>query len=183
MNLFVLDEDPVIAAKYHADKHVVKQILETFQMMGSAVIRHGAQPEQMPLTSKGTPLRGGYHHHPVTKWVGETQENFYWTGIFGLALCSEYTFRYGKTHSCQKGIEYLVKMSNLLPNLPQTEFAVAISPEQKCRQHPSFDSLPVVEKYRLYYNYDKAHFCKWTRRNAPHWFHPTPFIHENAIGV
>ena len=172
MNLFVLDEDPVIAAKYHADKHIVKQVLETFQMMGSAVIRHGATSDQMPLTSKGTPLKGGYHNHPVTRWVGENQENFHWSSIFGIALCAEYTFRYNKEHSCQKGILHLAKMLNLLPNSPMTEFAVAISDIQKCRQHPSFDSLSVVEKYRLYYNYDKAHFCKWTRRETPNWFSP-----------
>ena len=28
MNIFVLDRDPEIAAKYHCNKHVVKMILE-----------------------------------------------------------------------------------------------------------------------------------------------------------
>lgn len=32
MNVFVLDKDPVLAAKYHCDKHVVKIILETQQI-------------------------------------------------------------------------------------------------------------------------------------------------------
>jgi hypothetical protein len=30
MNIFVLDENPQVAAKMHNDKHVVKMILETF---------------------------------------------------------------------------------------------------------------------------------------------------------
>ena len=30
MNIFVLDENPQIAAQMHNDKHVVKMILETF---------------------------------------------------------------------------------------------------------------------------------------------------------
>ena len=57
MNIFVLDEHPVKAAQYYCDKHVPKMVVELFQQLGSATIRHGATPEQMPLTSKGTPLR------------------------------------------------------------------------------------------------------------------------------
>ena len=53
MNIFVLDEDPAIAAQMMCDKHIPKMIVETFQMLGSALRRHGATDEQMPLTSKG----------------------------------------------------------------------------------------------------------------------------------
>ena len=56
MNIFVLDPDPVKAAEYYCDKHVPKMCVELYQQLGSAVIRHGATPDQMPLTSKGTPL-------------------------------------------------------------------------------------------------------------------------------
>ena len=33
MNIFVLDETPKKSAEYHCDKHVVKMILESGQMM------------------------------------------------------------------------------------------------------------------------------------------------------
>ena len=33
MNIFVLDENPQIAAQMHNDKHVVKMILETAQLL------------------------------------------------------------------------------------------------------------------------------------------------------
>ena len=36
MNIFYLDSDPRIAAKYHCDKHVVKMILESGQMLSTA---------------------------------------------------------------------------------------------------------------------------------------------------
>ena len=48
MNIFILDEHPVKAAQYYCDKHVPKMCVELFQQLGSAVIRHGAKPEQMP---------------------------------------------------------------------------------------------------------------------------------------
>ena len=40
MNIFLLDKDPKIAAQYHCDKHVVKMILESAQMLCSAYQRH-----------------------------------------------------------------------------------------------------------------------------------------------
>ena len=36
MNIFHLHEDPKICAEYHCDKHVVKMILETAQMLSTA---------------------------------------------------------------------------------------------------------------------------------------------------
>ena len=170
MNIFVLDENPEVAAQYHLDKHCVKQILETYQMLGSAVIRHGATPDQMPLTKAGTPLRGGYKHHPVTKWVGDNIENFLWAVKLGESLCKEYTRRYHKVHSCQAGIEKLKQMRGMIPKGSLTPFAVAINDEQTCRDRPLFNQLSVVEKYRQYYIYDKAYMAKWTNREVPAWF-------------
>ena len=35
MNIFFLDENPTLSAQYHVDKHVVKMILETAQLLCS----------------------------------------------------------------------------------------------------------------------------------------------------
>ena len=35
MNIFILDRDPVLAAQYQCDKHVVKMVLETAQIMST----------------------------------------------------------------------------------------------------------------------------------------------------
>ena len=37
MNIFKLDENPFVCAKYHCDKHVPKMGLETTQMMNTAI--------------------------------------------------------------------------------------------------------------------------------------------------
>ena len=36
MNIFILDENPEVAASYHCDKHVCKMILEAGQMLCTA---------------------------------------------------------------------------------------------------------------------------------------------------
>ena len=132
MNIFVLDDDPAIAAQMMCDKHIPKMVTETFQMLGSALRRHGATDEQMPLTKKGTPLIGGYKHHPATKLAGETKTNFVWLCLHGRALCQEYQFRYGKTHSCHDGIDQMCEMFDMIPNGPHTPYAQCMEDEYRC---------------------------------------------------
>jgi len=196
MNIFVLDEDPIAAAKMYCDKHIPKMCVEMLQMMGSAVIRHGATPDMMPLTKKGTPLKGGYHNHPCTRWAGDSRANFLWVAHHAAALCEEYTLRFGKTHFCEKGIVHLCSMDSLIPEgkslysqtwLPLTPFALAMPDEFRphLNKHigAPFDVVPnddftfishasgddAVQAYRRYYH-SKA-FAKWEKgRPVPEWF-------------
>ena len=170
MNIFVLDRNFQKCAEYHCDKHIVKQILESFQMLGSAVIRHGATVDMMPLTKSGTPLKGGYHNHPCTIWTGDSRENYKWLCNMAIAMCVEYTVRYGKIHSCEKGIRHLYNMADIIPSGDMTEFAIAISDDKICRKEVEcFSELDAVQQYRFYYIYDKP-FAKWKLGNIPKWF-------------
>ena len=44
MNIFALDNDPILAARWHSDKHVIKMILETAQ-----IPHHGVADEHVAL--------------------------------------------------------------------------------------------------------------------------------------
>lgn len=68
MNIFVLDSDPEIAAKYHTDKHVIKMILESAQMM-STVVRYVG----LDAGYKSTHL-----NHPCTIWARTSLSNWLW---------------------------------------------------------------------------------------------------------
>ena len=163
MNLFVLDNDPETSAQSMCDKHIPKMVVETFQMMGSALRRHGATDSAMPLTSKGTPLIGGYKHHPVTIWIGDSITNFVWAALHGIALCEEYTMRYNKRHSCHNGILQMADMMDYINIGPQTPYAQAMPEEYR--------SENAVDSYRKYYKMDKAIFAKWEKgRAAPDWW-------------
>tara|TARA_R100000664_G_scaffold16600_2_gene25380 strand:+ start:11951 stop:12496 length:546 start_codon:yes stop_codon:yes gene_type:complete len=144
MNIFYLSECPVESARFHCDKHVVKMLLELYQQMGSAMRRNGAEDKDMPLTSKGTPLKGGYHNHPCTRWVGDTRENFKWAAKHAIALCEEYTYRYGKTHACEAGIRYMARCDWVIPEGKLTAPAQAM-PDEYRNANP-------VQAYRDYYN-------------------------------
>ena len=124
MNIFVLDENPIRAAEMMCDKHIPKMVVESAQMMASALRRHGATDEDMPLTKSGTPYKGGYKHHPCTVWAGDSDTNFLWLANHAIVLCQEYKKRFGKVHACQSPIH---QMSHMMPYVGEemTPFAQA----------------------------------------------------------
>ena len=65
VNIFVLHDNPIRAAEMMCDKHIPKMVVETAQMMASALRRHGVTDERMPLTKSGTPYKGGYQASPM----------------------------------------------------------------------------------------------------------------------
>jgi hypothetical protein len=63
--------------------------------------------------SDGTPYRtahGAFRKHPCTMWAAATPYNLAWLIQHGLALCDEYTARYGKVHTCLDVIHQAVRI-------------------------------------------------------------------------
>ena len=90
MNIFYLDKDPFKAAKLQYNKHVVKMILESAQMLCAAHHVLG-NPEDVPY-------KLAHKNHPSTIWVRENSLHYDWLYAHMIALGNEYTKRYGKTH-------------------------------------------------------------------------------------
>ena len=149
MNIFVLDENPIIAARYACDKHVVKMILESAQMLCSV------HPEG------AAPYKRSFYNHPCTKWVRASTHNYSWLIAHAYALCSEYTNRYDKVHKTQKVIEWCDENRPELPHIGLTPFAQAM-PEQ-------YKNNDIVEAYRAYYIGEKKDFATW-KSETPYWF-------------
>ena len=161
MNIFVLDRDPILAARMQCNKHVVKMVLETAQML-CASFPEGEAPY----------LRAHYNH-PCTIWARTSKDNFQWLLTHGKELAKEYTRRYDKIHSSHKVIAWCADNIDKLdfPEEGLTEFAVAISDDQNCRMMVGgFDSLDFVDKYRMYYILDKSRFAKWPGDRFPDWY-------------
>ena len=161
MNIFVLDKDPYVSARMMCDKHIPKMVVESAQMMASALRRHGATDEDMPLTKSGTPYKGGYKHHPCTVWAGDSWHNFDWLANHAIGLLGEYYMRFGKEHACSEAIGQMNGMSWRLPNGRLTPFAQAMPDE--------FKQEDAVQAYRAYYHCKT--FAKWEKGTpAPDWW-------------
>ena len=151
MNIFVLHHNPIIAAQMQCDKHVVKMILETAQMLCTVAHDHGFD----------APYKATHKKHPCTLWTGKSKENWGWVIKHGLGLCAEYTKRYGRVHKSQQHIEWCQRLPINLPQTGLTQFAQAMPVEYK--------NDCAVTAYRAYYHGEKAGFAKW-KTEAPDWW-------------
>jgi len=156
VNLFILDRNPIKAAEMYCDKHVCKIILESAQMMAMV---HWIQGFDVPSEL----ICKSHKNNHVSKWVRQTTGNYEWTGIHAKALCSEYTYRYGKTHKWNSHIDWLATSNSCIRDRGMTEFRQAV--DDPCR-----DPDPVLA-YRKYYMTTKRSICKWDKgRPKPRWF-------------
>ena len=90
MNIFYLDKCPKKAAQVQYNKHVVKMILESAQMLCTAHHHYG--------NGDKVPYKKAHYNHPSTIWVRENAYNYMWLYKHMVALGNEYTKRYGKEH-------------------------------------------------------------------------------------
>ena len=102
MNIFVTDPSPIQSASNLPDKHIVKMPLETCQML--AIIYsdwyYGVGKLYKADGYAYRTAHGAFRHHPCTQWAAANQYNLAWLIVHGFALCTEYTERYGKVHTC-----------------------------------------------------------------------------------
>ena len=124
MNIFYLDKCPVKAAQLQYNKHVVKMILESAQMLCTAHHHYG--------NGDNVPYKKAHYNHPSTVWVRDNCENYAWLYRHMIALGEEYTKRYGKTHlSITKCKEPLSKTPPDMPWLGFTQPPQAMPNEYK----------------------------------------------------
>lgn len=154
MNIFVLHDSPVFSAQMQCDKHVVKMVLETAQLLCS------------PFDSGNAPYKRTHYNHPCSVWTRASMGNYLWLCEHGLALCDEYSHRFGKTHKSLDVIHWCVENALTAPipySVDVSPFAQAMPPEYR---QPS-----AVEAYRAYYRGAKREIAYWHNgRGAPEWW-------------
>jgi hypothetical protein len=155
MNIFVLDWDVKKCAMYHNDKHVVKMILETAQLLCG--VHHITE-----IPTESVPYKLSHKNHPCSIWARESMDNYLWLCELGMELCAEYTFRYSKRHKSQQVIEWCIVNH---PNIPEKGFT---SPAKAMPDQYKVDD--VVQSYRNYYVGEKKSFSNWKNRSVPSWF-------------
>jgi hypothetical protein len=159
MNIFYLDKDPIIAAQMSCDKHVVKMILESAQMLCST---HRVLDGDDIADSKGM-YKMAHKNHPSTIWTRSSVQNYIWLWRHMTALMREYTHRYGKIHATEKLKECLARTPNNIPYGGKFTDPPQCMPEE-CKGEDT------VLAYQKYYIREKSGFAKWSKRETPAWF-------------
>ena len=177
MNIFYVDQDPNVAAQMLVNRHVIKMIVESAQLMSTA---HRLLDGQMyiDLTKNGRKIKrwrlpddreailnpASHVNHPSAVWCRDTNNNYNWLFLHFQGLLSEYTYRYGKRHAYDNPTLYQalrdppknIRIGHFYPPTP------AMAEEYLVNK----DSLL---SYRNYYKNGKAHLHAWKKREAPEW--------------
>ena len=175
-----------LAAQLQCDKHVVKMIVESAQMLSTAhrmldgkiVMKPSRSGKRMikyydlyegadDLEAEMLYYSAVHHGHPCTKWTMESSENYRWHHKHFVALCDEYTHRYGKTHKTDRLLRSpLWTLPRNITEGSLTPFALAMSANPECM----FPNDP-VKSYKLYYHTKQDRFAMvWTNRETPEWW-------------
>tara|TARA_R110000824_G_scaffold95111_1_gene228861 strand:- start:2120 stop:2689 length:570 start_codon:yes stop_codon:yes gene_type:complete len=159
LNIFYLHKSPVLAAQQMCDKHVVKMILESAQLLCTT---HHVCPTDAELPAKF--YKKTHINHPSAIWVRTSVANYDWMCLHAIALCKEYTHRYGKIHASQAIIEWCSDSLPAIPDSYQTEMPQCMPDEYKTDNS--------IQSYRDYYWHDKRKniAMKWTKREKPRWW-------------
>lgn len=164
MNIFVLDMNVEKCARYHCDQHVVKMILESIQIICTALNGKGFQ----------TPYKSTHIKHPCVLWAGESFDNIKWLTMLAKSLNREYKYRYRKSadHASVQVLDQIKVMKFESAGL--TEFAQAMPEKYRVPGNP-------VRAYRRFYVGEKLRFAKWTRRKRPAWIEE--YLREQASAL
>jgi hypothetical protein len=167
MNIFYLHPNPRRCARWHCNKHVVKMILESCQLLYTAhwVLMTSVEPDYIHCA----PNRGykpTHPNHPCSIWIRESIHNYRWLVALAKCLCEEYTFRYGKIHS---SAEHVVWLSMCEPPCPNVPFTLPRCAMPEIYKHPN----PIVA-YRRYYCEVKdvlMGIAVYKKRQRPHFLY------------
>ena len=160
MNIFYLHDDPYPCAVMHCDKHVVKMVLESAQMLSTAHrILDGDE-----FADRYSLYKAAHVKHPSSIWVRQSAKNYQWLVDLWYNLGQEYSLRYeGRIHKSSS----LGALTTLPVNIPQD---VEFSPPPQCMPD-EFKQEDTVQAYRDYYCGEKADFAQWhVFPHAPAWF-------------
>lgn len=151
MNLFILDKNLVKAASMLCDKHVIKILIESCQMLYTA--------HHVFKTKKIIPYRKAYVNYPVTKWVRESLSNYNWTCLYALTLAREYSLRYNKLHKSYKVVCWCILNQPDIKDIGLMPFALAMP--EKYKKHNS------IKAYRDYYLNEKKSLLAYRNNKIP----------------
>lgn len=159
------------------DKHVVKMILESAQLLSTAhrvldgIESVGKSPtgrKQKTWTlgdaRENVLYKSTHVNHPSAVWTRKSVENYNWLVEHFYALGDEYTYRYGKTHKSFAGdLAYMLQS----PPKNLTEYDMTVMPSAMADEF-IVDEDPIIN-YRNYYKIGKARMHSWKNRQPPEW--------------
>lgn len=193
MNIFALDDSPINSARWLHDRHVVKMIVESCQLLSTACKVDGAiidSYENARIPWGNRLYKVTHANHPSAVWARESKHNFVWLTLHLSELLREYHRRFpGRRHKCddlritfaafaghliRSGFYTSSKGGPLEHSFAAIQFANGHTPFVYCgpdiysagpRVSDANKSIAAEDSYRRYYVNAKCKGNRWTQRN------------------
>ena len=170
MNIFVTDPSPTLSARCLPDKHIVKMPPETCQMLSIVCSEKWGHGYGDLHRINGEPYKtekGAFRNHPCTIWANACLENTWWLLAHGLALCNEYSWRYGKIHSCEKTLE---EATTIIPSAPAPYLpkSFTFAGPDEFKYDTSIDTFTAYKRYISSKPWAASNYLRDPSRK-PHW--------------
>lgn len=165
MNIFVTNSSPTLSAQALDDVRVNKMILESVQMLTTALQINGLPEAYYPFTKSGKRYKPTHRNHPCTLWASSTKENYSWLLEHLQALLEENKHRSGNTHACWNTLPLLIGGAAHIPSSQLEEFV-------NCSKHAGLPYRTTERAYQMCMDNkweNDTIKVKWTNRKPPSW--------------
>jgi hypothetical protein len=171
------------SARSHIDAHITKIPVEAAQLMYGAHHSHPTAEgwiESAPRRLSGDRGYKPVHmRNPLRLWISENAHHYRHVAAYAMALCREYTHRYGRVHACEEHVRWLAGHEPAIPDPgcitrdPPLAMPDAFKVKPSRRAHGADDEwgAHVYLSYRAYYCGAKLELrrSEWTKRERPAW--------------
>jgi hypothetical protein len=150
MNIFPLDQSPLLAAQSLYDAHVRKMGIESAQIL-STVLRRASQ---LAPYEKVNP-----ENHPAILWSEQSKENFEWVLQHGIEICLEFERRFGHSHKALLALKEIENSTYRPTQKILCSFGQFV-PEK-------YQQINSIEAYRNVYAEEKIAFANYSQPSEP----------------
>lgn len=185
MNIFFLDYEPKVCARFHCDQNIVSQCKEYCQLLSTAHRVLDGYPVRVtsvkelngyykpkktfttylfedPEDYRQNIMKSTHENTPVARWVMRSDANYYWLLSLWYHTLIEFEDRFHKPH---KSFEHWRELSVAPLRIP---FTKGITNPVLTMPDTYKQSCP-IEAYRDYYRFDKP-WASWRKSKIPSWF-------------
>lgn len=140
MNIFATSKNPCVSANFLDTKRQIKMILESAQIMSSALRLNGCEDIRLYKLT--------HSKHPCVKWAGASRSNFKWLLKHFKCLHAIYKYKYRRTHKSYERLKGIEELIHFIPEGKLTEFAKCVRAQ---KYHLDFNYVQDTNKaYRMY---------------------------------
>lgn len=173
MNIFLLDKDPKLAARYACDRHTGKMVMECLQMLRAYVNTISSTP--VFFTQKTNKPVVGFKNHCCTTWIGESKAHYDWLISLCKHLNQEWQLRYNHEHNHGAMadlplVESTLESLNPWPTTEHLSWAMAVKGLFEGTRIPYSDTEKAVDLYRQFYIIEKSNKAAWAFLGIPDWW-------------